>query len=63
MALRAVKYLSSLDKSQMLGSVIGLQAVLQHSPFAFVVYQRSDLSSKLLPQQSLEFLSYSEFVQ
>ena len=28
---------SSLDKSQMLGSVIGLQAALQHSPFAFVV--------------------------
>ena len=32
-----VGVLSSLDKSQMLGSVIGLQAALQHSPFAFVV--------------------------
>ena len=29
--------LSSLYKYQMLGSVIGLQAALQHSPYAFVV--------------------------
>ena len=31
-------FLSSLYKYQMLGSVIGLQAALQHSPYAFVVY-------------------------
>ena len=48
-----VGILSSLDKSQMLGSVIGLQAALQHSPFAFVVCSHEVAFSRLKTYISL----------
>jgi hypothetical protein len=46
---------SSLDKSQMLGSVIGLQAALQHSPFAFVVCSHVVAFSRLKSERHPRF--------
>ncbi len=51
---------SSLDKSQMLGSVIGLQAALQHSPFAFVVCSHEVAFSRLLSTLDTLGVAYSK---
>ena len=53
----------------MLGSVIGLQAALQHSPFAFVVYRLVEPFFRLntpflpvLPDALVEQLAFGESV-